>query len=254
VIVIGLLGALSAFALPHAGSAANPKLVATVNDNFTITLTDAAGTAVTTLPAGTYDVEVHDNSAFHSFHLTGPGGVDKATTVPGTGTTTWTVTLVAGSYHFQCDAHPATMNGDFTVTSAGSTGTQTTGTTPPPAPTTTAPAPPPPPPAPPATTTNGQTTTSAETSTSAPTMAARPPTCKVPRVLGRTLAGARRLIAAALCRIRRLTYAYSKRVPRQHVLAQHPSAGARVARGTPVDLVVSRGSPPRVVPRARFGR
>ena len=67
VIVIGVLGALSAFALPHAGSAANPKLVATVNDNFTITLTDAAGTAVTTLPAGTYDVEVHDNSAFHSF-------------------------------------------------------------------------------------------------------------------------------------------------------------------------------------------
>jgi hypothetical protein len=250
VIVIGLLGALSAFALPHAGSAANPKLVGTVNDNFTITLTDTAGTAVTTLPAGTYDVEVHDNSAFHSFHLSGPGGVDQATTVPGTGTTTWTVTLVAGSYHFQCDAHPTLMKGDFTVTSGGSTGTETTGTTTPPAPTTTAPPPPPPP----ATTSGGQTTTGARTSTSAPSPATPPPTCRVPRVLGKTLAGARRLIAAGLCRTRHITSAYSKRVPRQHVLAQHPSAGARVARGTPVDLVVSRGPAPRVVPRARFGR
>jgi plastocyanin len=32
------------------------------------------------------------------------------------GTATWNVTLEAGSYHFQCDPHASSMNGDFEVT------------------------------------------------------------------------------------------------------------------------------------------
>lgn len=83
-------------------------------DAFVITLTTEDGAAVTTLAPGTYTLEVDDPSTIHNFHLTGPG-VDVATDVGGTGTESFTVTLEAGSYHFQCDPHASTMNGDFQV-------------------------------------------------------------------------------------------------------------------------------------------
>ena len=56
-------------------------LVATVgtNDGTNITLT-MNGTRVTHLTAGTYEIQVHDNSTFHNFHLTGPG-IDQKTEV-----------------------------------------------------------------------------------------------------------------------------------------------------------------------------
>ena len=90
-------------------------LTASVGPGFDISLTGADGAAVSTLAAGDYTIEVDDQSDIHNFHLTGPG-VDEMTDVGGTGTDTWTVTLEAGSYHFQCDPHSSTMNGDFEVT------------------------------------------------------------------------------------------------------------------------------------------
>ena len=90
-------------------------LTASVGPGFDISLTGADGAAVSTLSAGDYTIEVDDQSDAHNFHLTGPG-VDETTDVGGTGTDTWTVTLEAGSYHFQCDPHSSTMNGDFEVT------------------------------------------------------------------------------------------------------------------------------------------
>lgn len=125
---LGLLGS-RADAGPHA-----TRLIGTVNAAMQITLTDGNGAPVTTLLPGDYDIEVSDTTAFHNFHLTGPG-VDKATTVAGTETETWSVTLANGAYHFQCDPHYYAMFGDFTV-----------GTAPPPPP----PGPPPPGPPPPA--------------------------------------------------------------------------------------------------------
>jgi len=89
-------------------------LTASVGPGFDISLTDANGAAVSTLSAGEYTIEVNDQSDIHNFHLTGPG-VDETTDVGGTGTESWTVTLEAGSYHFQCDPHASTMNGDFEV-------------------------------------------------------------------------------------------------------------------------------------------
>ena len=89
-------------------------LTASVGPGFEISLTGADGAAVSTLSAGDYTIEVDDQSDIHNFHLTGPG-VDEMTDVGGTGTDTWTVTLEAGSYHFQCDPHASTMNGDFEV-------------------------------------------------------------------------------------------------------------------------------------------
>ena len=96
-------------------TASGNTLTATVGPGFDISLTDANGTAVSSLAAGSYTISVDDQSDIHNFHLTGPG-VDEMTDVSGTGMDTWTVTFEAGSYHFQCDPHASTMNGDFEVT------------------------------------------------------------------------------------------------------------------------------------------
>jgi plastocyanin len=66
------------------------------------------------LTAGTYTLKVEDKSSSHNFHLTGPG-VDVKTDVSFEGDMSFTVDLQAGEYHFQCDPHSSSMNGDFTV-------------------------------------------------------------------------------------------------------------------------------------------
>ncbi|MEJ5913033.1 cupredoxin domain-containing protein [Pseudokineococcus sp. 1T1Z-3] len=83
---------------------------------YVISLVDADGTEVTELPAGDYTITVEDPATTHNFRLTGPGGVDEATSVPEVVTTTWDVTLVEGEYDYVCDPHPS-MVGGFTVTS-----------------------------------------------------------------------------------------------------------------------------------------
>ncbi|HEV8688025.1 MAG TPA: hypothetical protein VGQ84_12175, partial [Gaiellaceae bacterium] len=104
-----------------AAPAATVTLFATVGPGYTITLKDAAGAAVTQLAPGTYTIVVNDQATDHNFHLLGPGGVDMSTTVPFVGQETWTVTLVAGSYHFVCDPHADGMFGDFTVAAPDTT-------------------------------------------------------------------------------------------------------------------------------------
>jgi plastocyanin len=95
--------------------AAVPKLVGTDGPGFTISLTKG-GKKVTQLKAGKYAITVNDRASFHNFHLTGPG-VNKKTSVGGTGTTTWTVTLQKGkTYRFVCDPHAAQMKGSFKTT------------------------------------------------------------------------------------------------------------------------------------------
>ena len=96
-----------------AAASAGATLDGTVGPGFTIGLTQG-GKAVTTLTAGTYTLNVNDQADIHDFHLTGPG-VDVSTDVAFKGTKSFTITLKAGSYHFQCDPHSGSMNGDFTV-------------------------------------------------------------------------------------------------------------------------------------------
>ena len=92
--------------------AAVPKLVGTVGPGFTITLKQS-GAKVTKLKAGKYSITVSDLSSSHDFHLTGPG-VNKTTSVGGTGKTTWTVTFQKGkTYRFVCDPHASFMKGSF---------------------------------------------------------------------------------------------------------------------------------------------
>jgi len=217
-IAVALVGALTAFALPHAGNAANPKLFGTITAGGVISVTDSDGHAVTSIAAGTYDIEVTDNSALHNFDLQRPDSTSAdATDIVGMGTVTWTdVSLTPGTWTYLCDAHPY-IQGTFTVTGGATTGTTST-TLPPP---TTAPTEP---------------TTTAPTTTRGP---AEP--CLVPKLIGTTLTVARRRIARTSCRVGRVSRAYSRKVRRGRVISQRPKAGRRVGYGTAVSLTLSRG-------------
>jgi plastocyanin len=114
---IVLAALLAALFLPSAlARADNPRLVGTVgrNDAFAISLTDGSGSPVTHLDPGTYDVEIHDLSEEHNFHLYGPG-VQQATAVGNKEDVVWTLTLADGKHGFDCTAHPTLMKGWFTV-------------------------------------------------------------------------------------------------------------------------------------------
>jgi plastocyanin len=109
-LAVALLGASGG----SAAQAQEPKLVATVGPEFTISLTDAQGNRVTKLDPGAYEIEVTDRSDFHNFHLQGPG-VNETTGVEFTGEMTWHVTFRDGNYAFICDVHPTAMRGTFTA-------------------------------------------------------------------------------------------------------------------------------------------
>jgi plastocyanin len=89
-------------------------LSGSVGPGFEISLSGSDGAAFTTLAAGTYTIEVDDQSDIHNFHLTGEG-VDVTTDVSGTGTESFDVDLSAGTYTFVCDPHASTMTGSFEV-------------------------------------------------------------------------------------------------------------------------------------------
>ena len=108
------LAVLCAVVAAPAALESTPTLTGTVGPGFTITLTKA-GKKVTKLKAGKYTFKISDKSNIHDFHLTGPG-VNKTTSVGGTGSQTWTVTLKKGTYKYVCDPHKSVMKGSFTVT------------------------------------------------------------------------------------------------------------------------------------------
>jgi len=101
--------AILAFAAPTFAASRVNTLTGTDGPGFTITMNKK------TVRAGTYVITIHDRSSIHDFHLTGPG-FDKKTSVPGTGTTKWTVKLRKGTYHFVCDPHHTIMHGVLNVT------------------------------------------------------------------------------------------------------------------------------------------
>jgi plastocyanin len=75
------------------------------------------GKKVSKLKAGTYTFVISDKSSFHSYGLDGPKGYAKDfTSVPFTGTKTFTVKLKAGKYKYYCAAHESSMFGFFKVT------------------------------------------------------------------------------------------------------------------------------------------
>ena len=87
-------------------------LQGTVGNRFIALRLD--GKAVTTLTAGKYTFVVTDQSKTQNFRLVGPG-VNKQTSVRGTGRSTWTVTLRKGKYTFSSSGR-ASLRRTFRVT------------------------------------------------------------------------------------------------------------------------------------------
>lgn len=99
-----------AAAAPGGRAGALPVLRGTVGPDFVITFSDDS------IPAGRYKVIVRDRGTIHNFHIFGRG-VDKDTSVPGTGKTVWKIRFRPGTYTIQCDPHSAMMNTTLEVTS-----------------------------------------------------------------------------------------------------------------------------------------
>jgi hypothetical protein len=98
----------------QAAAKSPPTLTAILGPGFTVTLQQHPDKPLLRVPAGRYRLVVHDRSAFLDFHFFGPG-VNKRTTVTGTGTTTWTIKLRKGIYTYQCDAHANLIHGELRV-------------------------------------------------------------------------------------------------------------------------------------------
>ena len=103
-----ILATLALASVAFAATNAN-ALTGTVGPGFTITMNKK------TVKSGTYVITIHNLASIHDFHLTGPG-VNKKTSVAGTGTTKWTVKLKKGTYHFVCDPHQTIMHGVLKAT------------------------------------------------------------------------------------------------------------------------------------------
>ncbi|WAC65962.1 cupredoxin domain-containing protein [Agrococcus sp. SL85] len=102
----------------EAGAMALMAVVGSADDPeaYEISITDADGQPVTSVPAGDYELTFVDESTMHNFHIMGPGGVDIATDVAGSDTSTVQVTLEPGTYDYLCDPHPTSMVGTLEVT------------------------------------------------------------------------------------------------------------------------------------------
>jgi len=60
------------------------------------------------VPSGRYRLIIRDTTSRHNWHIFG-NGVDRETSIAGTGRSAWTVRLRDGNYRVQCDAHSGTM-------------------------------------------------------------------------------------------------------------------------------------------------
>jgi NitT/TauT family transport system substrate-binding protein len=86
------------------GITAGRTLQGTVGRRFIVLRSD--GRAVTRLAPGTYTFVVADTSNAQNFRLTGPG-VNRRTSVRGTGRSTWTLRLRRGVYTYGSSARPS---------------------------------------------------------------------------------------------------------------------------------------------------
>jgi eukaryotic-like serine/threonine-protein kinase len=65
--------------------------------------------------------------------------------------------------------------------------------------------------------------------------------CVVPNVKAKTVGTARTALTRRRCRLGRVTRSYSAKVRLGRIIAQSRRPGARLPRGTKVNVVVSRG-------------
>jgi len=100
----GVIDSLPNFAKLLPSSVLSGKVLQGTVGNVFITLR-LDGKVVTSLPHGKYTVVVTDNSKTTGFRLAGPG-VNKQTSVKGTGRSTWTITLKKGKYVYSSVTNP----------------------------------------------------------------------------------------------------------------------------------------------------
>lgn len=72
--------------------------------------------------------------------------------------------------------------------------------------------------------------------------------CVVPSVKGKSLGAAKSALRRKGCGLGTVQRSFSTTVPRQHVISQHPHAGAHRPAGAKVSLLVSKGKRPAVLP------
>jgi plastocyanin len=122
--VVGTL-VVSVLASAPPARPANPILIGKVggarahhHNAYVISLRFPDGTAVTSIPAGTYTFVIHDYSRIHNFALGSQTANKRLFTggIRSTGTKSYVLTLTPGSYAYACSAHFQTMNGSFIVT------------------------------------------------------------------------------------------------------------------------------------------
>jgi PASTA domain-containing protein len=87
----------------------------------------------------------------------------------------------------------------------------------------------------------GQTETSISVPGSPSTQTVGVARCAVPDVRRRTVTMARAMLSARRCRLGRTTPAYSAKVRKGRIIRQSRRPGARLPRGTRVNVAVSRG-------------
>jgi beta-lactam-binding protein with PASTA domain len=68
-----------------------------------------------------------------------------------------------------------------------------------------------------------------------------PPSCVVPKVVGKSLANARAAITRAHCKVGSITRRHSSVRKRGKVVGQSPAAGRRLRNGAKVNLTVGKG-------------
>ena len=86
-----------------------PRLRGKVDGDRNLTISDDP------VPSGRYRLIVRDTTSRHNWHIFG-NGVDRETSINGTGRSAWTVRLSDGNYTVQCDAHSGTMRFTLNVT------------------------------------------------------------------------------------------------------------------------------------------
>ena len=95
---------------PAEASRALPRVRGQVGPGMTISVNPSR------VVKGRYRVVVQDESTAHNWHISGPGGVNRKTSVSGTGKWVWKVRLRPGTYTIVCDPHAATMKTSLRVT------------------------------------------------------------------------------------------------------------------------------------------
>jgi len=117
VIVTGAAATALAVAASAPAAAKPVVLNGKVGPGFTISLSKG-GKKVRSLEAGLYKIVVSDRSAAHNFVLEKARGGSferQITSVPFTGTKSFTVKLTPGKWEVYCRPHESAMKSEFTV-------------------------------------------------------------------------------------------------------------------------------------------